>query len=209
MGRHAASIDAVLAEHLDVLTALRREGIPSIERAAEVLIRTFQGGGKVLLFGNGGSSSDAQHIEGELVNRFGFDRAGLPAIALGTAMPTLTSIGNDASFEEVFVRSIEALCRPEDCALGITTSGRSANVRRALDRAREIGASTVLFTGVAGRELGAAADAVIAVPSADTARIQEGHITVAHILCGLVEATLFPEGSRQARLYRPGPASRT
>jgi len=203
LAAHAARIDAVLAEHLDVLAALRREAIPAIERATDRLVATYRGGGKVLIFGNGGSSSDAQHIEGELVNRFGFDRAGLPAIALSAAMPTLTSIANDASYEDVFARPVEALCRPEDCVIAITTSGRSPNVLKGLATARSIGAGSILFTGIAGRTMLDAADVVIAVPSSSTARIQEGHITVAHVLCGLVEETLFPEGTREARLFRP------
>jgi len=157
---------------------------------ADLLIDAFRKGNKVLLFGNGGSAADAQHIACELAGKFYLDRAPLPAIALTTNTSTLTAIGNDYSYEEVFVRQVKALVRKGDIAIGISTSGNSPNVLRGIEEAQRFGATTIAFTGRGGR-LKKLADYVLSVHSSDTPRIQEVHITAGHIICYLVEQALF------------------
>lgn len=166
-----------------------------IGQVTQAIARCFQQGHKLLLCGNGGSAADAQHVAGEFVNRFRYDHAALPAIALTTDTSILTSIGNDSNFESVFSRQVEALGKPGDVLVGISTSGGSPNVLRALEAARRGGLLTVGFTGEKGREtLGALCDLCLVVPSADTPRIQESQIFVWHVICGAVERTLFPQG---------------
>lgn len=150
-------------------------------------------GNKVLVFGNGGSAADAQHFAAELVGRFGRDRAPLPAVALTTDTSILTAVANDYGFEEVFVRQVRALGHEGDIVIAMSTSGRSPNVIRAAGAARAAGAVTVALTGGDGGELATLADIAIVVPSSETARIQEVHLAVVHILCELVESSLFPE----------------
>jgi D-sedoheptulose 7-phosphate isomerase len=147
----------------------------------------------VLLFGNGGSASDAQHVAAELVGRFARERAPLPAIALTTDTSALTAIANDYGFEEVFARQVRALGRPGDVAVAISTSGNSPNVLRGAEAAREMGMTVVALTGAGGGALAAASDLCVNVPSDDTPRIQECHLTVEHVLCEAVENFLFPE----------------
>jgi D-sedoheptulose 7-phosphate isomerase len=159
--------------------------------AANVIAESLKNGGKVLLFGNGGSAADAQHLAAELVGRFVLERSPLPGIALTTDSSILTAVGNDYGFDQVFVRQILALGRPKDVAIGISTSGNSPNVIKAVQAAAEQGLRTI---GLAGRDGGALAKAVelpITVPSTNTARIQECHIAVGHVLCELVEDELF------------------
>jgi D-sedoheptulose 7-phosphate isomerase len=144
-------------------------------------------GGKVLVFGNGGSAADAQHLAAELVGRFARDRRALPAVALTTDASILTSVANDMGYAQVFRRQIEAHGRPGDVAIGISTSGRSANVLEALRAAREAGLLTVGLTGNGGGQVAGLVDHLIDVPHADTARIQEVHAMVVHILCQIVE----------------------
>jgi D-sedoheptulose 7-phosphate isomerase len=158
-------------------------------RMAECL----RGGGRVLAFGNGGSAADAQHLAGELVGRFRRDRAALSAIALTTDSSVVTAIGNDMGYESVFRRQVEAHGRPGDVAVGITTSGRSPNVVQALQRARERGLVTMGLTGGGGGQLAGAVDYLIDVPHAETARIQEVHVMVVHVLCQIVEEAM-PRG---------------
>jgi D-sedoheptulose 7-phosphate isomerase len=153
-------------------------------------------GGKILFFGNGGSAADAQHLAAEFVNRFLRQRGALAAIALTTDTSTLTSIGNDLGFDQVFARQVEALGRPGDVAVAISTSGSSPNVLRAVEAARRLGCITVALTGGTGGALAAAADEAFVVPSAETPRIQETHITLGHALCGLVEDLLAPSTDR-------------
>ena len=155
--------------------------------AAHAIVDAIRGGGKVLLFGNGGSAADAQHMAAELVGRFERERRGLPALALSTDSSVLTAIGNDYAFDQVFARQIEALGRRGDVAIGISTSGRSSNVVKALRAAREAGLRTVAFTGRQGGEVGAAADIHVNVRSESTARVQEVHRTLLHVMCELVE----------------------
>ncbi len=151
------------------------------------IVSAIERGNKVLLFGNGGSAADAQHIAAEIVGRFRRERRGLPAIALTTDTSILTAVGNDYGFETVFERQIEALCNPGDVAIGITTSGNSENVIRALKRANEIGAVTVAFTGGSGGRVVEIVQHSFIVPSHETPRIQECHITLGHVLCEILD----------------------
>jgi D-sedoheptulose 7-phosphate isomerase len=164
---------------------------PKIVDAAQLIAECLKDGGKVLLFGNGGSAADAQHLAAEFVGRFVLERSPLPGIALTTDSSILTAVGNDYGFDQVFVRQVLALGRPKDVAIGISTSGNSPNVVKAVHAAAGCGLRTI---GLAGRDGGALAKAVelaITVPSTNTARIQECHIAVGHVLCELVEGELF------------------
>lgn len=164
--------------------------LPIIVAIAERIVDTFQRGGKVLLCGNGGSAADAQHIAAEFVSRFRRERRGLPAIALTTDTSILTAIGNDYGYERVFARQVEALGQPGDVVVGISTSGASASVLAAMRAARERGMTTIGLTGATGGLLVGHVDMCLCVPSQNTARIQEVHITVAHVVCEIVERTL-------------------
>lgn len=158
--------------------------------AAAAIVDSLRRDGKLLLFGNGGSAADAQHVAAELVGRFQRDRAALAAIALTTDTSVLTSIGNDDAYERVFARQVEALGREGDVAFGISTSGRSSNVIAALAAARTRGLRTVALTGRDGGPVGAAAEIHVNVPSESTARVQEVHRTLLHVICDLVEQAL-------------------
>ncbi len=162
-----------------------------IQQVAAVCITTFQSGNRILLAGNGGSAADAQHIAAELVSRFMYDRPGLPAIALTTDTSMLTAIGNDYGYERLFVRQLEANARKGDLFIGITTSGNSPNILRAIERCRDLGVISVALSGSGGR-IQTMCDYLIAVPSNCPPRIQEAHITLGHIICGLVETAMFP-----------------
>jgi D-sedoheptulose 7-phosphate isomerase len=162
-----------------------------IETAAQMLIDCFKAGSKVLLCGNGGSASDSQHIAAEFVNRYVAERPALPAIALTTDTSNLTSIGNDRSFDEVFSRQVAALGKKGDVLIGITTSGNSPNVIKAFEMAKKMGVKTICLAGRDGGPAAKMADHSIVVPDKVTSRIQEVHITVGHILCGLVDAELY------------------
>jgi len=148
----------------------------------------IKAGGKILLMGNGGSAADSQHIAAEIVGRFKKERKGMPAIALTTDTSILTSVGNDYGYDYIFARQIEALCRPADLVIGITTSGNSANVVNAMQAAKEIGAFTVGLTGGTGGKLTDICDHNLIMPSSVTARIQEAHIFVGHCLCEILES---------------------
>src|SRR5438552_714206 len=171
----------------------------AIAKTSEVLIDALQKGKKALLFGNGGSAADAQHIAAELVGRFAFDRPALPALALSVNTSCVTAIGNDLGFEQVFSRQIEALAHTDDVAIGISTSGNSRNVVSALLVSRQKGLHTVALTGCTGGKLKNAVDYCICVPSNDTPRIQECHILIGHIISELVEQTIFHEQSCVSR----------
>jgi D-sedoheptulose 7-phosphate isomerase len=175
------------------------EVVSVIAKVSERLIDTFDQGHKVLLFGNGGSAADAQHIAAEFVGRFAFDRPALPALALSVNASCVTAIGNDYGFDLVFSRQIEALARRGDVAVGISTSGNSSNVLHALSVAGKIGLCTVAMTGCTGGKLRNAVDHCICAPSNETPRIQECHILIGHIISGLVEETIFHEQSRVSR----------
>lgn len=164
---------------------------PRLEQAALACIQCLHTGGKILLAGNGGSAADAQHIAGEFVSRFAFDRPGLPAIALTTDTSILTAIGNDYGYEKLFARQVQAHGQKGDVFIGYTTSGKSPNILLALQEAWTRGLVTIGLTGNRGGSMGELCDHLLEVPSADTPRIQEGHAVLGHILCGLVEAALF------------------
>jgi D-sedoheptulose 7-phosphate isomerase len=170
---------------------LSEQCVPQIAGAARLIIDAYSEHHKVLLCGNGGSAADAQHIAGELVGKLMRRRPALPAIALTTNTSILTAIGNDDSFDDVFARQVEALAQTGDVLIAISTSGQSPNVTAAVRTARERGAHTIALTGKDGGELARLVDVAIIVPSQNTQRIQEGHITVGHILCDLIEAALF------------------
>jgi D-sedoheptulose 7-phosphate isomerase len=165
--------------------------------AAEMLGGVFKAGGRVLIFGNGGSAADAQHLAAEFVNRFQVERPPLAALALTTDTSILTAVANDYDFREIFVKQVRALGRPGDLAWGISTSGNSPNVVAALETARELGLRTLALSGGGdGGPVAAAAEAALIVPSRNTPRIQEVHITLGHVLCDLVDYLLFPEKFR-------------
>lgn len=178
------------SEHLDVARNTQNTLNKLIASLIEACANSVRSGGKILLFGNGGSAGDAQHIATELTIRYIKDRAAIPAIALTTDSSTLTAAGNDLGFEKVFARQLEALARPGDIAIAISTSGRSANILSALRTARTLGLVTAAFGGKNGGDLVGLADHLLIVPSNTTARIQEMHILLGHILCGGLEATL-------------------
>ncbi len=163
--------------------------IPVIAKVAAALVQAYGTGGKAVLFGNGGSAADAQHIAAELMGRYYLDRRPLPAIALTVNSSSLTAIANDYGFSQVFARQIEAVGHAGDVAIGISTSGRSLNVIEGLRTAKRQGMLSVLMTGRDGESV--EVDHCIAVPSDDTPRIQEGHILIGHILCEIVESALF------------------
>lgn len=162
-----------------------------VEAAAEACITALNNGGKVLLAGNGGSAADAQHIAGEFVSRFAFDRPGLPAIALTTDTSILTAIGNDYGYEKLFARQVQAHAQKGDIFIAYSTSGKSPNVIAALQEARSRGVVCIGMTGNCGGPMKELCDHCLDVPSADTPKIQEGHALLGHILCGLIEGALF------------------
>lgn len=180
-----------IRESIEVKSELLEQHAFTIAQLAEILIRAFRAGNKVILFGNGGSAADAQHVAAELVNRFSIDRDALPAIALTANTSILTSVSNDATFDEVFSRQVQALAHKGDVAVGISTSGNSLNVLNGTIAARERGALTLGLTGRNGGELKNLVDICLCVPSDNAARIQEAHITVWHAVCEVVEQELF------------------
>lgn len=165
-----------------------------IADVAERCADTLQGGGKLLLAGNGGSAADAQHIAAEFVGRFQMERRPLPAIALTTDTSLLTAVGNDYGFDEIFARQVRGLARPGDLFIGISTSGNSPNVLAALAACVEQGVTRIGLTGAGGGRMAAHCDLLIEVPSSETPRIQEAHILIGHIICALVDEQLFGAG---------------
>ena len=184
-------INHIARESIETKKRFFDSGAESVARAAELIISSVKSGGKMLLFGNGGSAADAQHIAAELVNRLNYDRPPIAAIALTTDTSILTSVGNDSSFDELFERQLRALGRAGDVALAISTSGNSPNVLRAVAAARELGIKTIALAGRDGGRLAAAVDLALVVKATSTQRIQETHITIGHILCELVEDALY------------------
>jgi len=173
------------------LVAGDQEILNTLEQVAKACCTALRGGNKILIAGNGGSAADAQHLAGELVSRFKFDRPGLAALALTTDTSVLTAIGNDSGYEFVFARQVNALGTRGDIFLAISTSGRSRNILTALEEARDKGLVTVGFTGQAGADIAALSDNLLRIPSSETPKIQEAHIVLGHILCGLIECTMF------------------
>ncbi len=170
----------------------------AVSAAAEACVKALRQGGKVLFCGNGGSAADAQHLAGEFVSRFYYDRAPLAGVALTTDTSVLTAIGNDYGYEKVFERQVLGLGRPGDVLVGISTSGRSRNVLLAMEAARRIGMVTVGMTGNQREKIEALADLCIRIPSSDTPKIQEGHIVCGHALCAIVEVHMFPPAAAPA-----------
>lgn len=188
------AIEASLATHrrlLDSETTVRL-----IAAVAEAILKAMQRGGKLLLFGNGGSAADAQHIAAEFVGRFGMERCALPAIALSVNTSCVTAIGNDYGFDQVFARQIEAFAKPGDVAMGISTSGKSANVLLGLAKGKQMGLTTVAMAGESGGKMKDEADYCICAPSSETPRIQECHILIGHAIAELVEKAIVYGTSR-------------
>lgn len=170
------------------------------EAIVDQCVLTLRSGGKILLAGNGGSAADAQHLAAELVSRLCYDRPALAAIALTTDTSALTAISNDYSYEQVFVRQLQALGRAGDVFIGISTSGKSPNVIKALDEARKLGLATVGFTGQTAPLMAERCDHLLTIPSTSTPNIQEGHITLGHIIFALIEEEIFGEQYNPARI---------
>lgn len=186
-------ISAIVADSLETKRRFFEVHADEVQRAAEMIAAAFTAGGRLLLFGNGGSAADAQHIAGELVNRFLLKRRALPAIALTTDGGVLTCIANDTGFENVFARQIEALGAKGDVCLAISTSGTSPNIVAACEQAREQGIGVIGLLGRDGGSVKSLCDLALIVESDDTQRIQEAHNLIGHILCELIEAEIFPE----------------
>lgn len=181
-----------LKESAQLKEVIARNQINEIESMVNLIVRAYKAGGKVVLFGNGGSAADAQHIASELVGQFMLKRQAFPAIALTTNTSILTAVANDYGYETVFSRQIEALVTEKDIVIGISTSGNSPSVVEAIETAKAKGAKTVGLTGGNGGKLAQVADLALTVPSDVTPRIQEAHITIGHIVCELVEKKLAP-----------------
>ena len=182
-----------VAESVSLKQRVAAEQGEMVVAAARLLAGVFQAGGKVLIFGNGGSAADAQHLAAEFVNRFQVERPPLAALALTTDTSILTAVGNDYDFLQIFAKQVRALGRPGDLAWGISTSGNSPNVVEGLQVARELGLGTLALSGRDGGPVAAAAELALVVPSRNTPRIQEVHITIGHVLCDLVDFILYPE----------------
>jgi D-sedoheptulose 7-phosphate isomerase len=187
-------IEASIATKQSLLRS--QEVVLGVAKVSELLVDALKQGNKALLFGNGGSAADAQHIAAELVGRCAFDRPALPALALSVNSSCVTAIGNDYGFDRVFSRQLEAFARPGDVAIGISTSGNSLNVQNALSRAKKLGLLTIALTGRTGGKLKNMVDHCICAPSNETPRIQECHILIGHIISELVEREIFHEEGR-------------
>jgi D-sedoheptulose 7-phosphate isomerase len=188
------TIEASIAAHQRLLgseTTMRL-----IAAVSDALVNAIRQGNKLLLFGNGGSAADAQHIAAEFVGRFAIERAAMPAAALSANTSCVTAIGNDYGFDRVFARQIEAFGKPGDVAIGISTSGNSSNVLQGLAQARELGMTTVALAGASGGKMKDGADYCICAPSDETPRIQECHILIGHVIAELVERAVFYDSSR-------------
>mgnify|MGYP001614072370 FL=1 len=190
MNARQRDIAARLEENIRVQQAIAGSKLGEIEEMVELILTSYRNGGKVILCGNGGSAADAQHLAAELVGRFKLERRALPAIALNTNTSILTALGNDYGYETVFSRQVEALANEKDIIIGLSTSGNSPNVLKAIEAAKAKGAMTIGLTGGNGGSLAKMTDLAIVVPSDNTPRIQEAHITIGHIVCELVEREL-------------------
>jgi D-sedoheptulose 7-phosphate isomerase len=184
-----------LKAHMDVLHTVQENLIGPISECVLVLVDALRKGHKILVMGNGGSAADAQHLAAEMVGRFLLERKPLPAIALTTDTSILTSVSNDYGFEVIFKRQVEALAAPGDVLIGISTSGHSQNIKLALEAGRRIGARTIALLGRNGGVIAPVADLSVTVPVFETPRIQEAHLVIIHILCDMVERSLFQSGA--------------
>jgi D-sedoheptulose 7-phosphate isomerase len=194
--RHRAQ--EAFSQGMELMARFMEEQTETLTVAARLLAEAFREGNKVLIFGNGGSAADAQHLAAEFVNRFQVERPPLPAIALTTDTSILTAVGNDYDFQEVFVKQLQALGRKGDVAWGISTSGTSPNVVKGLKAAKDLGLHTLAVTGRDGGTMAPLADIALIVRSQETPRIQEVQITIGHVLCDLVDFLLFPERFSQS-----------
>ena len=183
-------IDSILTETSDTLGALKRECGQTLEKIIDAVVDTLKNGGKVLIFGNGGSAADSQHFAAELVGRFKKERSAYAAIALTANTSTITALANDYGYDRIFERQIEALGRKGDLAIGISTSGKSKSIIAGLAKAKALGLKTAAMTGAQGTNLIPLVDVCLCVPSSNTPRIQEAHITSIHTICQIVEDIL-------------------
>jgi D-sedoheptulose 7-phosphate isomerase len=183
-------VKEIILESIQVKEGLLKSDVSSILKVSELIIESLKKGGKLIIFGNGGSASDAQHIAAELVGRFKKDRPALPAISLTTNTSIITALANDFGYEVIFARQIEALASKFDIALGISTSGKAKNVALGFKQAKKMGLKTIALTGGDGGEIARLVDISLIVPSSVTARIQEAHILIGHILCELIEEAI-------------------
>jgi len=186
-----SEIQRQLAESAEVKRRLAAKNLDGIQKAAELLLKAVQSDAKILLCGNGGSAADAQHIAAELVARLRFERRAVAALALTTNTSTLSALSNDYDFSQVFVRQIEAFGKKGDILIGISTSGNSENVVKAVKYAKSLGLITIVLTGGSGGKLAKLANLTIAVPADNVQRVQEAHITIGHIWCDLIEQSLI------------------
>ena len=182
------------AEHIEIMSGVLALISGDIERANVKITRTLDNGGTLFWCGNGGSAADSQHLAAELVGRFKKNRKALRSVALTTDTSVLTCVANDYSYEDIFSRQLEALARPDDVLVAISTSGNSENVVRALKKSKDLGVKTIAFLGKDGGQAKSIADLAIVIPSDSTARIQEAHILIGHILCNLIEKGLGLDG---------------
>jgi len=182
------------AEHIEIMSGVLALISGDIERANVKITRTLDNGGTLFWCGNGGSAADSQHLAAELVGRFKKNRKALRSVALTTDTSVLTCVANDYSYEDIFSRQLEALARPDDVLVAISTSGNSENVLRALKKSKDLGVKTIAFLGKDGGQAKSIADLAIVIPSDSTARIQEAHILIGHILCDLIEKGLGLDG---------------
>lgn len=184
---HLGLVQSAIAEHIAVMEGVKGLA-PLVAELGLTIAHRLRDGGKVLWMGNGGSAADCQHLAAEIVGRFVKERRALPSVALTTDTSILTAVGNDYGFEQIFSRQIDALCQPNDVVVGISTSGNSSNVVKGMEAAKALGALTVAMTGGSGGLLASLCDVSLVMPTAKTARIQEGHILLGHILCECIDA---------------------
>ena len=184
-------IESSLNESIKIRAEILSSSVEPVAQIANILVEAFKAGHSLYIMGNGGSAADAQHISGELVGRFKKDRKPLPALALTTDTSVLTAIANDFGYDRCFERQVEAFVKDGDVVFSLSTSGNSANIINANILARKMGAKTIALTGEGGGRLKDHVDVCLEIPSADTARIQECHITIGHILCSIIEKELF------------------
>lgn len=196
----ATSIEAYISNSISVLQRMLADKAlqAKVREAADCCIEAIRGDRKVMFAGNGGSAADAQHLAGELVSRFNYDRPGMAGLALTTDTSILTSIGNDYGFDKSFSRQVEALARPGDVLIGISTSGKSPNVLRALEAARERGVTVIGFTGRDGGVMAALCDVEVRIPDFSTPLIQQGHMAVGHLICALIEEAIHARATSGA-----------
>ena len=193
------AITAALKDTARLHAELPPQQIALIAKAADLMTKALRSGRKIIWFGNGGSATQSQHMAAEFVGRFQMERRSLPSISLTENMASVTAIGNDYSYEQIFSRQLEGLAQPGDVAVGLSTSGNSPNVLQALRHAKELRVATIGLTGASGGQMAARCEVCLRVPSTVTARIQEVHLTIGHILCGLVEHALQPSAASRAR----------